>query len=54
MTFEDKDAFTRPVTETNMWARKNDARWQVLDDSSCFENNQEAAGATGEPGFPKF
>ena len=54
LTFEDKDAFTAPVTETNMWARKTDPRWQVLDDSSCFENNQESADAGGEPGFPKF
>ena len=54
LIFEDPDAFTRPVTETNMWARKTDPKWQVLDDASCFENNQETTDAGGAPGFPKF
>ncbi|MGY2737033.1 hypothetical protein ACVWYO_004766 [Sphingomonas sp. UYP23] len=53
--FDDK-AFTQPVTSTNIWQRKFDRRWALLDDASCFEN---AAGVTVnakplEPGFTKF
>lgn len=54
ITFYDTDAFTVPVTTTNIWERKTDPKWQILDDASCFENNLESTDAGGAPGFPKF
>ncbi len=54
ITFYDPAAFTEPVTTTNIWARKTDPKWQILDDASCFENNRETTDAGGAPGFPKF
>lgn len=55
VTLDDEDAFTEPVTTTNIWRRKTDARWQVLDDGSCFENNRTAVDDKGNTdGFIKF
>ena len=54
VTYYDPAAFTEPVVTTNIWARKTDPKWQILDDASCFENNREATDAEGAPGFPKF
>lgn len=55
LTMFDPKAFTEPVTTTNIWQRKTDPRWQVLDDSSCFENNRTAVDAEGNAdGFIKF
>lgn len=51
----DDAAFIEPVVMTNIWHRKDDARWQVSDDRSCFENNKTLSPATTEPaGFIKF
>lgn len=56
VTMFDDGAFTEPVESTNIWARKNDRKWALLDDASCFEN---AAGISvnakpPEEGFMKF
>lgn len=51
VTFEDEEAFTEPVTWTNIWHRMTDPRWQVLDDASCFEG---AAGISDKPAAPGF
>lgn len=54
VTMEDKLAFTEPVTTTNIWHRKTEARWQVLDDASCYENNESAKDSVPDNGFIKF
>ena len=54
VTLFDDLAFTEPVTTTNIWHRKTDAKWQVLDDASCFENNNEQKNGKTEDGFVKF
>ncbi len=54
ITFYDDDAFTEPVTTTNIWARKKTRTWEVLDDGSCFENASAFADKAPEPGFIKF
>ncbi len=55
VTLYDDDAFTEPVTTTNIWRRKTDPRWQVLDDGSCFENNRTNVDEKGNTdGFIKF
>ena len=55
ITMYDPDAFTVPVTTTNIWERKTDPKWEVLDDASCFENNREATTDKDDAsGFPKF
>ena len=55
VTLEDEDAFTEPVTTTNIWRRKTDPRWQILDDGSCFENNRTNVDDKGNTdGFVKF
>lgn len=56
VTVFDDGAFTEPVESTNIWARKKDRKWALLDDASCFEN---AAGISTvakapEEGFMKF
>ena len=55
ITLYDDDAFTEPVTTTNIWARKTDRKWEILDDASCFEN---ASGVSDqkplEEGFVRF
>lgn len=54
MTFYDNKAFTEPVTATNIWARKTDSKWQILDDASCFENATGISQKEPEPGFTRF
>ncbi len=55
VTVDDEAAFSEPVTTTNIWRRKTDPRWQVLDDGSCFENNRTNVDAEGNTdGFTKF
>ena len=56
VTLYDDGAFTEPVESTNIWHRKTDPKWALLDDASCFEN---AAGISvnakpPEEGFVKF
>ena len=56
VTLYDPGAFTEPVESTQIWHRKTDHRWALLDDASCFEN---AAGVSTtakppEEGFMKF
>ena len=54
-TFHDDDAFTEPVTTTNIWQRKTDRRWEQLDDASCFENNKKLPNMGRTPsGFIKY
>ena len=55
VTFHDEDAFTEPVTTTNIWHRKTDQRWEMLDDASCFENNKRIPTTNRTPsGFIKY
>lgn len=55
VTLLDNKTFTEPVTTTNIWTRKTDPNWQVLDDSSCFENNLTKVDDKGtSDGFVKF
>ena len=61
VTLYDDEAFSEPVTTTNIWRRKTDPRWHVLDDGSCFENNRTNVDAEGNTdgagnteGFVKF
>ena len=53
-TLYDADAFTEPMTTTNIWRRKAGPNWQLLDDASCFENNRNAPDAEDSSGFKKF
>ena len=54
ITLHDEDAFTEPVVMTSIWHRKDDPRWQILDDASCFENLKTSPDAAVTPGFIKF
>ena len=55
LTLMDDDAFTEPVVVTNIYRRKTDPRWQLLDDGSCFENNRTTVDEHGTAdGFVKF
>ena len=54
VTLYDDDAFTEPVVTTNIWQQKSGPVWQVYDDGSCFENNQNLPDATGAIGFKTF
>ena len=54
LTMVDPAAFTEPVATTNIWHRKTDPRWKVLDDASCFENNEANTATVPEGGFFKF
>ncbi len=54
VTLYDEEAFTEPVTVTGIWKRKTDPRWQVLDDNTCFENNQSAGRGDKPDGFEVF
>lgn len=54
VTMYDEDAFTEPVSTTNIWHRKTDPRWQILDDASCFENNESNTDTVPDGGFFKF
>ena len=40
--------------EDDIFQRKTDRSWEVLDDGSCFENNKEFAAPTPEGGYIKF
>ena len=56
LTLYDDDAFAEPVTTTNIWRRMTDSKWQVLDDASCFENNENLPHTkeSGPAGFKKY
>jgi hypothetical protein len=54
LTVYDDDAFTEPATITNIFHRKTDRSWEVLDDGSCFENNAEFSAPPPDKGFIKF
>ncbi|WP_174297125.1 hypothetical protein [Sphingomonas bacterium] len=54
ITLYDDEAFTEPVTMTNIAHRKTDAKWALLDDQSCFENNQDVPPPDKASGFIKF
>ena len=52
--FDDK-AFTEPVAMTNIWHRQTTRKWEVLDDSSCFESATGVSSAKPPAdGFIKF
>lgn len=52
ITVFDPEALTEPVVNTAIWTRKSEDRWAVLDDQSCFENNNTNVSEEGaEPGF---
>ena len=55
VTLYDDEAFSEPVTTTNIWRRETDPRWAILDDASCFENNKtDSPDRVGADGFLKF
>ena len=54
LTVFDAEAFTEPVTMTNIWHRMSDPKWQVLDDGSCFENASGISQKPPEEGFIRF
>ncbi len=54
ITLYDDEAFTKPVTLTQIWQRKTERKWEILDDGSCFENNGAFKDTKVEPGFMKF
>ena len=54
ITLIDDEAFTEPVHMTNIYQRKDDAKWALLDDQSCFENNQDVPPPASLSGFIKF
>ena len=54
ITLYDEDAFTEPVTTTNIWERKTDRKWEMLDDGSCFENASGISEKPVEEGFIRF
>ena len=56
VTLYDEDAFNEPVVTTNIWRRMTDPKWQILDDASCFENNENLPHTheSGPAGFKKY
>jgi len=54
VTLYDDEAFTEPVTTTNIWHRMSGPGWDILDDGSCFENNVGAMPTAPIPGFSTF
>ena len=54
ITLYDDEAFTEPVTTTNIFDRKTDRRWEMLDDQSCFENASGISEKKPEEGFIRF
>jgi hypothetical protein len=54
VTLYDDDAFTEPMVTTGLWHRKSGPNWQMLDDQSCFENNQNVPNTGVVEGFKKF
>ena len=53
LTVHDEKAFTEPVVNTAIWTRKSGNEWAVLDDQSCWENNNTQTNEEAEPGFLK-
>ena len=54
-TIVDDEALKEPITVVNIYRRKTDPNWQVLDDGSCFENNRTNVDEAGNTdGFVKF
>ena len=54
VTVYDSDALTEPVAMTQIWHRKSGPQWALLDDQSCFENNEAVAAPKTAEGFIKF
>ena len=54
ITLYDDEAFTEPVTTTNIFDRKMDRKWEMLDDQSCFENASGISEKPVEPGYVRF
>ena len=54
LTLFDDDAFSEPVTITNIFHRKSGPEWALLDDQSCFENNSSVPPPANAEGFIKF
>lgn len=55
VTVFDEEALKEPITVVNVYRRKTDPNWQVLDDQSCFENNRTNVDEQGNTnGFVKF
>ena len=54
ITLYDDEAFTEPVTTTNIFDRKMDRKWEMLDDQSCFENASGISEKPVESGFVRF
>lgn len=54
ITLYDDEAFTEPVTTTNILDRKTDRKWEMLDDQSCFENASGISEKPVEAGFTRF
>lgn len=54
VTVHDADALVEPMVNTGVWRRKNEPEWALLDDGSCFENNNTVTDENAEPGFVKF
>ena len=54
LTVYDEKAFTEPVINGMVWKRKTEQTWAILDDGSCFENNNTVTDENADPGFVKF
>lgn len=54
LTMYDEEAFSEPVTLTNITHRKTSHTWAVMDDQSCFENNADVPPPKSAEGFIKF
>ncbi len=54
LTVYDEKAYTEPLVTAMVWKRKNEQTWAILDDGSCFENNNTVTDENAEPGFVKF
>ena len=54
LTLFDDEAFTEPVALTIISQRKSSSEWQILDDASCFDNNQDVPPPKAAEGFIKF
>lgn len=54
LTVHDEAALKEPIVNTSVWKRMNDPRWAILDDGSCFENNNTVTDENAEPGFVRF
>ena len=54
LTVYDAKAYSEPLVTAMVWKRKNEAEWAILDDGSCFENNNTVTDEKADPGFVKF